>query len=267
MAKTTFMDIICNHAMVEIADVRLQNDLRISPARFFRKMSFYLLNAIPRFTRPPEARQWLTFTAPVYDDLDYTVPEDYDASQELTIETGLLNFDLANAIKIQPDGYGEYEYIPVQITYDPETGDVTIPAGKVEAGDSISFDFYTDGYFDRNLGYEVRRILGLLVQIVWENRFANDFLLQQPKIKDRSFDVGSEANHMRASTERMKFLNEQVNQEMKSFEQNVEYGDVVDSKLPYPVEPKKSSYVGPDQPEDSFPNIWVDTDEDYDTNG
>lgn len=227
MAQTTFEDVICNHAMVEIADERLQEDLQTSPARFFRKMSLFVVNAVPRFNRPPEAREWLKFTAPSYDDFEYTVPADY-TDGDLTIETGATGYGMASAIITQEDGYGAYIQTPVPIQeYDPETGNVTIADGSVTGGDAISIDFYTDGVFDRELGWDMKDILGLLIQYVWEFRFANDFLLQQPKIKDKSFDVGNEANHMRSTTERMRMLQERISQRLKSFEQNIAYRNVV----------------------------------------
>lgn len=223
MAGTTFMDIICNHAMIEIDDVRLQNELSINPSRFFRKMSFYLINAIPRFSRPPEVRKILNpYINATYDDFDYIIPGNYDGG-EITIETGIAEYEMASAVIISEDGYGEYQYIPIQITYDSETGNVVIAENQVQAGSRIAIDFYTDGYFRYSLSEEIKRILGLLVQIVWENRFINDFLLQQPKIKDKSFDIGNESNHMRASSERYRMLNEQVNQEMRQLENNCAY--------------------------------------------
>lgn len=227
MAQTTFIEVICNHAMVDIADIRLQKDMQTSPARFFRKMSFYLINAIPRFNRPPEAREWLKFTAPVYDDFEYIVPMDYSVG-EMSIETGMTGFETASVIKISEDGFGGYESIPISsANYNLGTGTVTIQDGCLQPGDRLAIDFYTDGYFDRELGYDMKDILGLLMQYVWEFRFANDFLLQQPKIKDKSFDVGNEANHMRAASERMRMLQERINQRLKAFEQNVEYRNKV----------------------------------------
>ena len=213
--------------MVEIADIRLETEMSISKARFLQKMAMYLLNAIPRFNRPPEAREWLKFTAPNYDNYDYTIPSDY-VSGDVAIETGLKEFEIVSAVKVIPSGYGDYEYIPIAgITYNDETGTVTIPERDAKADEKIAVDFYTDGYFDRELGYDMKDILGLLIQYLWETRFANDFLLQQPKIKDKSFDVGNEANHMRAATERMRYLSERINQRLKSFEQNVTYRNVV----------------------------------------
>lgn len=260
MAQTSFIEVISNYAMLEIADIRLQKELAESPARFFRKMSFYMLNAIPRFNRPPEAHEWLSFSPPVYDDMEYMVPSDYSGG-DLTIETNKTGFEMANIIHVKPDGYGSYEYIPVACAYDAETGNITIADGIVSANDQLSLDFYTDGIFDRELGYTMKRILGLLVQLVWENRFINDFLLQQPKIKDRSFDVGNEANHMRAATERLRFLNDQVNQELKSFEQGLCYESMVKNKGQYTDPTQQSTWIGPDYPTNQFPNLWVDTDE------
>ena len=230
MPNTTFADVICNHAMVEISDIRLQNELAESPARFLRKMSFYVINAVPRFNRPPEAREWLKFTAPSYDDMEYIVPTDYDGGT-LLIPTECTGYSMASVIKIQDDGFGALETIRVdEAEYNPDSGNITIAEGYVASGDHLSIDFYTDGVFDRELGYDMKEILGMLVQYVWEFRFANDFLIQQPKIKDRNFDVGNEANYMRASTERMRMLQERNNQRLKAFEQNMEYRNrVLDS--------------------------------------
>lgn len=239
MAATSFIDIVCNHAMIEIADIRLQKELEISPARFFRKMAFYMLNAIPRFNRPPEARIWMEFTPPSFDDMEYTTPGEIPA-EGLTVETGKTGYEIVSVISMTEDGYGSYDYTPVPVeNYDAETGVIQFAPDVVSTNETLSIDFYTDGMFERELGAEMKRILGLLVQIVWENRFANDYLLQQPKIKDKSFDVGSEANHMRATTERMRYLNEQVNQELKRFEQNSVYSAVVlndKNSVVYPAE-------------------------------
>jgi hypothetical protein len=226
--KTTFIDVICNHAMLEIADIRLQTEMGISPAQFFRKMSLYVINAVPRFNRPPEAREWLKFTAPNYDDMEYIVPDGINQDQNVTIQTDKPGYEIVSVVEKAEDGYGAYEYIPIKnAEYATETGVITIPEGTVSSGDTLEIDFYTDGVFDRELGYDMKDILGLLIQYAWEFRFANDFLLQQPKIKDKSFDVGNEANHMRASTERMRMLQERINQRPKSFEQGIAYRNIV----------------------------------------
>lgn len=222
---TTFSEIITDYAMVQIDDTRLQKLMAENPARFFRKMSMYMLNAVPMFVHPPEAREWLRFTAPVYDDYTYTVTGDEEGSA--VVETGVTGFDLVCASYDADDGYGGIMSVSVPVTQsDPETGEVTLAIdGEIPAGTPIDIDIYTDGYFDRELAYDVKMILGLCVQYVWESRFANAFLTQAPKIKDRSFDTGSESNMTRANTERLRSLLDTLNDKMRAFEQRVTYVD------------------------------------------
>ena len=151
-----------------------------------------------------------------------------NAAQEsgFTINTGITGYEICNAILIQEDGYGGVINTPIPTEYDEGTGNLALQ-GTFQEGQIIDIDFYTDGVFDRDLGYDVKRILGLCVQLVWESRFVNAFLIQQPKIKDRSFDVGNEANHMRASTERLRAMTARLNGELNAFEQDLEYGRVV----------------------------------------
>ena len=63
------------------------------------------------------------------------------------------------------------------------------------------------------------------------------FLIQTPKIKDKSFDVGSESNLTRANTERVRMLTDNLNDEMRNFEQDVAYADVAGYK-PSLINPK-----------------------------
>lgn len=244
MNQTTFSEIITDFAMVQIDDERLQELLVENPARFFRKMSLYMINAIPRFTHPPEARIWLRFTAPTFEDYTYTVTGEEGGQAQ--IETGITGYSLVSAVYTTDDGYGGLMDVPVNVLEsDPETGAVTIEIPEDLPPDTpIALDFYTDGLFDRELDYRVKRILGLCVQLEWEMRFVNAFLIQTPKIKDKSFDVGSEANITRANTERIRMLTDNLNDEMRKFAQDVAYADVAGYKNSL-VNPKgPSSYGG-----------------------
>lgn len=227
---TTFSEVITDFAMVQIDDERLQALLAENPARFFRKMSLYMINAIPRFTHPPEARIWLRFTAPTFDDYTYTVTGEEDGQAE--VETGITGYSIASAVYTMDDGYGGLMDVPVPIlSSDPETGALTIEISEdIPPETPIMLDFYTDGLFDRELDYRVKRILGLCVQLEWEMRFVNAFLIQTPKIKDKSFDVGSESNLTRANTERIRMLTDNLNDEMRKFAQDVAYADVAGYK-------------------------------------
>lgn len=228
--QTTFSEIITDFAMVQIDDERLQALLAENPARFFRKMSLYMINAIPRFTHPPEARIWLRFTAPAYDDFSYTVTGEEGGQAE--VQTGITGYSIASAVYTMDDGYGGLMDVPVPIlSSDPETGAIIIEIGENIPPDTlITLDFYTDGLFDRELDYRIKRILGLCVQLEWEMRFVNAFLIQTPKIKDKSFDVGSESNLTRANTERIRMLTDNLNDEMRKFAQDVAYADVAGYK-------------------------------------
>lgn len=227
---TTFSEVITDFAMVQIDDERLQALLAENPARFFRKMSLYMINAIPRFTHPPEARIWLRFTAPTFDDYTYTVTGEEDGQAQ--VETGITGYSIASAVYTMDDGYGGLMDVPVPIlSSDPETGVLTIEISEdIPPETPIMLDFYTDGLFDRELDYRVKRILGLCVQLEWEMRFVNAFLIQTPKIKDKSFDVGSESNLTRANTERIRMLTDNLNDEMRKFAQDVAYADVAGYK-------------------------------------
>lgn len=224
MPRTTFSEIITDYAMVEIDDVRLHKELAVSPARFYRKMCLYMNNAIPRFNRPPVVRGWLKYTPAQWDDFQYIAQENMQSGS--VIATNIKEYDMASAVQVSDDGYGGIQYTPVPIAYDANTGNVTVQT-ELQQNAQIDIDFYTDGVFNLELGGEMKRILGLCVQVVWENRFVNNFLLQQPKIKDRSFDLGSEANHMNAGTNRLRALTQMLNQELNAFEQAVAYTNVV----------------------------------------
>lgn len=214
----TYSEIICDYFMVQQEDVRLQDELAENPAGFFRKMALYMKNAIPRFNRPPEAKEWLKHTDPDYCDLT-TVTEQLLNPGD-TVSTGMTGYELMSAGIIEEDDLGTPSYRSVDAEYDAETGTVTVNE-VIEAGRELQFDFYTDGTFDYELTDEMKGILGLCVQYVWEFRFNNDFLPRTPKVHDDSFKTGNESNWIAKGTERMKMLYGQLNSAMVAFEQGL----------------------------------------------
>lgn len=220
---TTFSEIIAEYAMVMIDDDRLNDLLNVNAAQFFRKMSLYLKNAVARFVHPPEARKYLRYTAPLVSTTVYTVTGEESGSA--TVVTGAVNFSIASAVYTTDDGYGGLMDVPVPISqFNSVTGEVTLVIGnEIPAGTAIQIDTYKDGVFDLVLDERVKHILGLFTQVEWEGRFINAFIVQTPKIKDKSFDVGSESNLSRANTERYRMLLDQAHGEMLRFEQDVWY--------------------------------------------
>ena len=56
---TKWSEVISNHAMVAIDDVRLQEEAANDPAAVLRRMSLYMVNAIPLFSLPVQMRAYL----------------------------------------------------------------------------------------------------------------------------------------------------------------------------------------------------------------
>jgi len=214
----TYSEIICDYFMVQQEDVRLQDELAENPAGFFRKMALYMKNAIPMFNRPPEAKEWLKHTDPDWTAVSIETEQLMNPGD--TVDTGAAGYEMMSAGIIEEDDLGTPSYRSVDTEYDSETGEVTINE-VVESGVELQFDFYTDGTFDYELTDEMKGILGLCVQYVWERRFNNDFLSRTPKIHDDSFTTGNESNWISKGTERMKMIYGQLNSALISFEQGL----------------------------------------------
>ncbi|MBR3688895.1 MAG: hypothetical protein IKL85_07465 [Lentisphaeria bacterium] len=213
-----YSEIICDYFMVQQDDIRLREELDENPARFFRKMALYLKNGIPLFNRPPEAKAWLKHEDPEWDDFEIeteTVTEPGD-----TIDTGITGYELCSVGTLEEDDLGDPVYRKVDADYDSDTGIITVNEA-LGVGAKVQADFYTDGQFEYDLTEDMKNILGLCVQYVWERRFNNDFLSRTQKVKDDSFEVGNESNWIAKGTERLKVIYGQLNSAMVGFEQGL----------------------------------------------
>lgn len=226
---TSWASVITDDALLIINDLRLNEELAENPALFFRKMSFYMKHAIPRFNRPPEMKEWLAYTAPTYDDTTYTA--EADAASDITYATTKTGYDLMSAGIVTQDVYGNPLYTPFQnAEYNAETGVITIHASEeapVEKGTLFQFDFYSDGTFTNDLTDAQRRILALCIQYGWETAFANDWLNRAPRAKDRSFDAGNVSSQVRANTERINAVRRTLDDEMTGYAQSCAYMQAV----------------------------------------
>lgn len=213
---TKWSEIITDYALVEIDDIRLSEELAENPSAFFRKMSLYMKNAIPRFNRPHTMAERLVSVPPHYDSYEWTA----DGSR--LVKTGKTWYELCCACIIGEDQFRNPTVTPIRdIEYVADYGMVRMP--WLEPGTKVTIDFYKDGYFREHLTPEEKRILGLCVQLVWEARFSGNWLDRTPKVKDKTFDMGSEANQMRANSDRFRMLENSLNQELNRFEQNLAY--------------------------------------------
>ncbi len=231
---TGWSEIICDYAMLYINDDRMTEKLKNNPARFFREMSLYINSAIPRFNRPVEIVAYLKQgTQPVFDSFLWTAQEENPPAPSqggalegtITVNTEMTGYEMCSAVIRGEDRYGNPTETPAAAQYDPETGKITI--AEAIPGTVYDFDFYTDGYFENELTQEMKRLLGLCVQSVWENRFTSAWLPRAAKVSDRSFTPPNEANWTRAQEEKRRSLEAALNEELRHYEQNCAFSRVV----------------------------------------
>lgn len=225
---TKWSEIISNHAMLEIDDVRLQEEASNDPAAFLRRMSLYLTNAIPLFSLPVQMRAYLAdgLVQPSYGDFYWTSGEE-SLLGETEVDTGMVGYELFSCAIVEQDVTGGMTLIPYTgAAYDSETGKVTFPKQDM-AGVNYTLDFYTDGEFGHELTMEQKRILGLCVASVWDERFFRNWLNDQMKIKDASFDTVNEGTYMKEGAAKQEKNRARLMDEMHKYEQDCTFLNTV----------------------------------------
>lgn len=225
---TKWSEIVTNYAMTNIDDVRLQEDAANDPAAFLRRMSLYMENAIPLFSLPVQMREYLRdgLVMPLYGDVYWDSTAE-SLQKETVVETGMVGYELFSCAAVEQDVTGGMIVTPYSgAVYDPETGRVTFPQQEA-AGIRYSLDFYTDGEFGHDLTLEQKRILGLCVASVWDERFFRNWLNDQVKIKDASFDTVNEGTYMREGAAKHEKNRARLMDEMHKYEQDCTHLNVV----------------------------------------
>lgn len=228
---TPWTEIICNYAMPVMDDVRLTDQMGENPALFFRRMALYMDLAIPMVSRPPELDSYLNYelTKPEYDDFIWRSTSE-SLEGETTVETTMTGYDLFSCSLREVDESGVVTSTPVSgVTYDPETGTIVFPQQET-VGLEYNVDFYTDGSFFYDLTEAQKRLLGLAVGVVWDERFSRNWLNITQKIKDASFDTVNESNYMREVQNRLFMNRHLLNDELRKYEQDVAYKNTVTPK-------------------------------------
>lgn len=228
---TPWTEIICNYAMPVMDDVRLIDQMSENPALFFRRMALYMDLAIPMVSRPPELDSYLNYelTRPNYDDMIWRSTSE-SLEGETTVETTMTGYDLFSCSLREVDESGVVTSTPVNgVTYDPETGTIVFPQQET-VGLEYNVDFYTDGSFYYDLTEAQKRLLGLAVGVVWDERFSRNWLNITQKIKDASFDTVNESNYMREVQNRLFMNRHLLNDELRKYEQDVAYKNTVTPK-------------------------------------
>ena len=226
---TTWGEIITDHAMVEIDDVRLTEAAKENAAAFMRRMSLYMVNGIPLFNMPPEVSDWLQedIQMPQYGDF-YWESTAESTTKEAQVDTGMKGYELFSCAVVRQDAAGTLSYEPYSgASYDAESGIVTFPA-QDGAGISYTLDFYTDGSFAQELTMRQKRILGLCVAAVWDERFyGHNWLNDQMKVKDASFETVNEGTYMEKSSQKHSKNRVRLMDELHKYEQDCAHLNVV----------------------------------------
>lgn len=227
---TTFSDIITLALTSKIInDLRWEQDFAENAALFLRQKSKATEMAIPKFNRPPEMREYLTYTAPTFGDYEYTVETGQNG--DIVIQTGLTGFELCNVGVVSQNQYGDVVYTPItSFSYNAESGDVTV-SEAVPAGTKVQIDFYTDGVFDNDLNMEIQEVLCYCLNMVWETGFSGEWLNRTPILQDKTFKRAStESAWTEAQEHKRKAAENALNDRLMKYEQNAQYRQVVTYK-------------------------------------
>ena len=222
---TSWADIV-TASLVQIDDVRLEEQMAVSPAQFYRRMSAMIQQAMPLLARPPELLAELkrSMVLPQYDDYEWQSTEE-STTQSVQVNTGMLGYELCSVTQRVMHRNGTISLLPYEgATYDPETGVVTMPI-QATAYTNYDFDFYTDGSF-MDLTETQMRLFALAVAIVWDERFSRTWLSITAKIHDDSFETVNEANYVQQTTKRLHENRIAFDHEMRAYEQLCAYNGV-----------------------------------------
>ena len=242
---TPLLKVLTEYCAIYVDDIRLQELSTTNPALYARKMSQYLIPAIPLFNLPAEMPEYLMgnnrnkkFVEPLYDNKRYTTEVDKTEPFEIELDAELIGHELfsANILSIRGN---RVITTPTNICeYDDMRGVIRVNASvenPVKDNTTFDFDFYTDGWFEEDLSPEIMNILGMCFQCVWQERFNMDWLSNVSKVEDKSFVEQNRANKMNSDGARLNQIRQKLAGEMRRFEQNQYYRKTVagNSKLKF----------------------------------
>lgn len=216
-------------AMVLIDDVRLTEQMAISPALYYRRMSLFVQAAIPMLSRPPELLTYLTNTVdePQYTDFEWISTEESKLS-ETVVATGAVGYDICSCVIDEVLTDGRVMQTPYAVTYDAETGNVTFPQQSA-SGIVYQLDFYKDGSFATLSDAQIQ-LFASAIAVLWDERLLNTWLSRTPKINDSSFATVNEANYTEKTSQAHLRREQSFHEQLKHYEQLCSYQTVVSNR-------------------------------------
>lgn len=222
---------ICAAAMVYIDDVRLTEQLAISPALYYRRMSLFVSSALSELNKPPELKDYLNREKVLPSYGDYAWASTVESMAGATaVQTGMTGFELCSCVISETLNDGRVMQTPYAVTYDAETGVVTFPQQE-SVGITYELDFYKDGSF-ATLSDSQMRLYAKAVALVWEEQFNSDWLARTPKIHDSSFTTVNEANYTEKTSQALSRTRIAFYDALRDYEQLCAYNTVVRKNPP-----------------------------------
>ncbi len=216
-------------AMVLIDDIRLTEQMGISPALYYRRMSLFVQAAMPMLSRPPELLAYLSRSVvqPQYDDYEW-VSTEASTTDSTVVDTGALGYELCSCVINELLTDGRVLQTPYAVEYDAETGSVTFPI-QPAAGIVYQLDFYKDGTFAVLSDIQIQ-LFASAVALVWDERFLQTWLNRTPKINDSSFATVNEANYTEKTSQAHLRREQSFHEQLKHYEQLCSYQTVVSNR-------------------------------------
>lgn len=213
-------------AMVLIDDIRLTEQMEISPALYYRRMSLFVQAAMPMLSRPPELLAYLrrSVVQPEYTDYEWVSTEN-STSGDTVVATGAIGYDLCSCVINELLTDGRVLQTPYAVTYDAETGNVTFPQQSA-AGIVYQLDFYKDGSFAVLSDIQIQ-LFASAVALVWDERLERTWISVTPKINDSSFSTVNEANYLEKGSQRLLRSRQNFHEAIKQYEQLCAYTGTV----------------------------------------
>ena len=222
---TAWADVIAS-AMVLIDDVRLEEQLAVSPAQFYRRMVGWVNLAYPKLCRPRELLDYIRSgkVEPEYDDYLWTSTE-ASTRDETVLATGKTGYDICSVTIRVEHPNNTVSLLPYSgAVYDPETGNVTFQQ-QTEAGINYDLDFYKDGEFP-TLTDKQMELAAYAIATLWDERFARNWIGMAPKLHDENFDAPNEPQYMEKSDKRLRENIVAFNDKLRDYEQMCAYNTV-----------------------------------------
>lgn len=229
---TPILSVITENCAIYVDDISM-SDLAVSdPPLYARNMWQLLRPALAKFNHPAEMQSYIfgTETNPnlVEPEFDSTTSITTEVIYSPTIDINLgedyAGYDLCAVRYRYTDRTGNVVLVPYSSTYDSETGNIVVyNPSELPAGSVFEIDFYKDGYFVNTLTPQMRDIMGIAFQYVWQDRFNTDWLSIVSKIEDKSFQEQNRANKMNADGMRLREIAIKLAGAMRKFEQDVYY--------------------------------------------